>query len=488
MKQPNANTNTLVVGMTRGRRATEAAAATTTRRVHSRGLMSPLPLLWLTAAVLLLRIPSHGGFVSAHPPPPQANDIFGTVYGCSSALIEMDDNQDGMIKKGEYLDFVNLLADFLCLPPRPIMDLEIQTVFFSIACLCQEREGFGMDCCFGNDAAIYTKGAADAVTRTEDEDSYLRAACLLTQAILGPQQCALEPRTLSPGAVTVDIARLRSTTGDDGLSDTALAWIIAGAILLALLCCVLLFCACIRKKDEEEEEEEIIVKEELLVEEVKSIPADEEPSVSPTPIDTEEEVPSVPPPGHVQYEPKSPPPAAPVIVPAPILRSVPPADEDSVEENENTGRKTGATIDDDEDEEYGRKFGGQGELPQPSEPEGVRLRHIEVEKGTPDEYEYPEREFSEYKLTREDSGQILPHEEIDSGVHIPTRPVKPPVVFNHPKYQRPEKPEPEPFDARKMRRQMALGDGEVWDALAAHEEQREGSKSSHGCMLYVLLF
>ena len=79
--------------------------------------MRSLPLLWTTAVLLLLRIPNSGvGFVTAHPPPPQANDIFGTVNGCASALIEMDDNQDGIVKRGEYLDFVNLLADFLCIP------------------------------------------------------------------------------------------------------------------------------------------------------------------------------------------------------------------------------------------------------------------------------------------------------------------------------------------------------------------------------------
>lgn len=396
----------------------------------------------------------------------------------------MDDNQDGRISKGEYLDFVNLLADFLCVPPRPIVDLEIQTVFFSISCLCQEREGFDVECCFGSDAAIFNKGAADAITRTEDEDSYLRAACLLTQAILGPQQCKIVPRTLSPGAVTVAIARLRNANTDDGLSDEATGWIIAGAVLLALLCCILVFCACTRRKNEEEEEmEETIIKDETF----KSMPLpilepldveEVSPNPSPVPMDTyEEEAPAGFPPGHKSYEPKE---LAPAFTPvmAPILRSMPPADEESVEENDNVGRKSGGDLDDDEDDEYKRKFGGQGMLPQTPEPEGVRLRHIEVEKGSPDEYEYPEREFSEHKFKREDSGQLLPHEEIDSGVHNPQRPVKPPVVFNHPKYNRPVAPEPEPYDPRKFRNQLAMGDGEVWGALATYEDKRKKSKEN----------
>ena len=160
-----------------------------------------------------------------------------------------------------------------------------------------------------------------------------------------------------------------------------------------------------------------------------------------------------------------------------ILRSLPAADEESVEEKENTGRKSGATMDDEEEEDHGRRFGGQGMLPLPPAPEGVRLRHVELESDSEEEIIYPEREFHEEKFKREDSGQILPHEEIDSGVNIPTRPVKPAVVFNHPKYQRPVKKEPEPYDPRKMRKQLGYGDGEVWEALAAYEEQREPSKS-----------
>ena len=433
----------------------------------------PLPLLWMTAAVLLLRIPNNGvGLVTAVPPPPQANDIFGTVNGCASALVEMDDNQDGIIKRGEYLDFVNLLADFLCIPRRPILDLEIQTVFYSISCLCQEREGFGPECCFGSDAGIFTKGAADAITRTEDEDSYLRAACLLTQSILGPQQCSLDPRTLSPGAISVAVDRLRAVAGsEDGLSDTALGFIIAGALLLALLCCVLLFCACIKR--EEEEEEEIIIKEEIIIENAKVV---EEPDAipAPGPLYNDEEAPSIPPSQHTSREPKN---LAPVAMGGAILRSVPAADDESVEEKENTGRKSGATMDDDEEEDHGRRFGGQGMLPLPPAPEGVRLRHVERESDSEEEFIYPEREFHEEKFKREDSGQILPHEEIDSGVNIPTRPVAPAVVFNHPKYQRPVKKEPEPYDPRKMRKQLGYGDGEVWAALAVHEEQRKPSKS-----------
>jgi len=499
-----------------------------------------------TVALVLLRITQGAG---AHPPPPQANDIFGTVNGCASALIEMDDNQDGMIKKGEYLDFVNLLADFLCVPPRPIMDLEIQTVFFSIACLCQEREGFGLECCFGDDAAIFTKGADNGFARTEDEDSYLRAACLLTQAILGPQQCTYAPRTISPAAVAMQISKLNNrSTEEEGLSEAEIIGIIVGAILLALLCCLLLCCAFKKKKEEEEEEEEI-VKEETMELAANVVPIDEEanlpappsessyeeeamavpppspPPTPPPPTPTPSPPPTPPPPTPTPSPPPSPsppptpePPApapapAPVILPPIVLlkpgrapapepmpipsrgpgtpgwnaSAAPPVlgalvvqpaakAEDSDEDSDNIGKKSGATNDDDSEDEHNRKFAGEGMLPNPGFPEGIVLRHVEVEKEGPGEYEYPERELIEaQKLKREDSVQKFEPYVPDSGVNIPERPTKAPVTYN-PSWVKSQKVEKEPFDPRKMRQQLGLGDGEVWGALKAQEGQREKSK------------
>jgi len=428
-----------------------------------------------TTATLLLSL----GVVpqtTAIPPPPQKNDIFGTVNGCTSALIEMDDNQDGRLSRGEYLDFVNLLADFLCLPERPILDLEIQTVFYSIACLCQEREGFDSSCCFGGDAGIYTKGAADAVTRTEEDASYLRAACLLTQAILGPQQCEISPQTLSPGAVTIDISRFRAVPGTEGLSDEEQVWLWLGLLLALLLCCVLVCCQCRPRKDEEEEEIITKVDTKVIVEELPVLV--EEAPPSPGPVEPYEVAYSVPPP-QTSFEPKEFPSAgAPAILPVPTpFVAPPPPPDDSSEESDNIGRKLGVDIDDDEEGSFSRKFKGQGMLPMLPVPAGIRLRHVEVEKEEPSEIEYPEREFYEYKeIPDEDSVQEFEPYIPDCGVHDPKRPVKPPVVFNPPKYVRPVKKEPELFDPRKMRKQMGYGDGEVWDALVAHEEEREQSK------------
>jgi uncharacterized Zn finger protein (UPF0148 family) len=452
----------------------------------------PAILLGISAICLLQ------GPVMAHPPPPQANDIFGTVNGCASALVEMDTNQDGMVKKDEYFNFVNLLADFLCVPPRPKLDLEIQTVFFSIACLCQEREGFEYECCFGTGAAIFTEGAADAITRTEDQDSYLRAACLLTQSILGPQQCTAAPATLAPEAI-VTIRRVAPfSKSGGGLSDQAMWAIIIGSILLALLCCLLLCCVCGKKKKEDEEEEEEV--EEVIiqpedVEEGEIEPKDKEVDV--------DEVRKIEPPVFESNSVPAPAPApTPVILPMPVI---PAADEEDSEASSNVGRKIGMTGDDDSDEENNRKFGGEGLLPGDPAPDGIVLRHVEVEKEGPPEYEYPEREIIEQKLKREDSGQILepyvpdggvydPQRDMnfkgytpDGGVYDPQRPTKAPVVFSAPKYQRPKKPKKDPYDARKQRKALAMGDGEVWESLAAHEEAKEKSKFVHCRALLVFV-
>jgi hypothetical protein len=442
---------------------------------------------FLLLTTFLLRI------ADARPPPPQANDVFGTVFGCASGLIEMDDNGDGMVKRNEYLDFVNLIAAFLCIPPRPALDLELQTVFFSIACLCQEREGFSEDCCYGTDAAIFTDGAADAITRTEDQDAYLRAACLLTQAVLGPQQCTYAPRTIAPDAATLIISRSAPTEEDDGLSDAALWGIIFGIIALLLLCCLLLFCCCCKKKEEEEEEtkeevEAVPLEEDDLEKAEKSASVPPPPPVIPVPlipaeddVEETEKSASVPPVPTVIPTPPAPAPAPhPVIIPAPILRSVPPPKEEEVEEADEFKSRKKEEASGEEEEDGGRRFGGEGYVPTAGELQGIRLRHVEKEKPLEGEYEYPQREIEEHKLKREDSGQILDHYEPDGGVFIPERAKKAPVVMNLPKYER-KKVVKESVDRRKARRQLGMGDGEVWDALAAHDE-RERNQSKLNCV------
>ena len=95
-----------------------------------------------------------------------------SLSGCANALLSNDLDGDGMIKRNEYLGFVNEIAELMCVPPRPVLDLELQTVFLSIACLCEDIEGMGGECCFGSDAGIYSEGAEDPdARRTQEEES-----------------------------------------------------------------------------------------------------------------------------------------------------------------------------------------------------------------------------------------------------------------------------------------------------------------------------
>jgi len=407
------------------------------------------------------------GFEDQVPPLPQPNDVTGTVNGCVNAILDNDGNGDGAIRRGEYLEFVNNVADLLCLPPRPILDLELQTVFVSIACLCQEREGNDISCCFDENAGLFLEGAADPATRTQDESSYLRAACLLTQAVLGPEQCKLTVATLDPGAGVISFPSVPviavPPSGDDGSGD--LLWLLL-LLLIPLIFCIC--CCCYRKDKQAQVEYEVTVTEQKIVEGPDS----------PQPEGVEQAM-SIPPPIPVPFNagdeleeggggPRPGEPMPPVVgAPGMGERG---ADEEA---GDDIGRKMGANPNDDEDDELHRRFGGQGELPNPPAPEGVRLRHVEREPGEETEMQYPERNINEFKYKREDSGQILPHEEIDSGVHIPTRPPREPVIMPNPNYQRQPKPEPVYIDPRKARLQMALGDGEVWDALNDWEEEEE---------------
>lgn len=414
------------------------------------------------------------GFEDQIPPPPQPNDISGTVNGCANAIMDHDDNGDGAIRRGGYLDFVNNVADLLCLPPRPILDLELQTIFVSIACLCQEREGNDITCCFGAEAGIYQDGAAALPTRTEDEASYLRAACLLTQAVIGPEQCDVQVATVNPGAVVISFPSnpivIIPPPADTGNNE--LLWLLL-LLLIPFICCVC--CCCYRKDKEDQEEYEITVTEQKIVEGPEG-PVDDA-GIPPQPEDVEQAM-LLPPPAPVPFnagdefdeDGNAPKPGQPMPpMGAPGIGE----NENDEEDDENIGRKLGANPDDDEDEEGRRRFGGQGELPNPPAPEGVRLRHVEREPGTEVEYEYPERQINEHKFKREDSGQILPHEEIDSGVYDPQRAPRQPVIMPNPNYQRAAIPEPVYIDPRKERMQMRLGDGEVWDTLNNWEEEEE---------------
>lgn len=432
------------------------------------------------------------GFDDQVPPLPQPNDVSGTVNGCSDAILAHDTNGDGVIRRDEYLSFVNNVADLLCLPPRPILDLELQTVFVSIACLCQQREGNDETCCFGNDAGMFQEGAASVVGRTEDQQSYLRAACLLTQAVLGPEQCVVPTATLGPAA-GIPIGMLPPFVPPPSEPNNLL-WLLL--LLLLLLCCIC--CCCYRRDKNEEEQYEITVEEQKIIEGPDDPPTDRgigpmepdpEQALSSPPEDPLKDGPPAPFPGPpLDNDPEDPPfsagdefdeggdaPRPGPDMPPPMAAGAPGMGEAETDEEdeENIGRKMGANPDDDEEEDGYRKFGGQGMLPNKPPPEGIVLRHIERETQEPGEMEYPEREINEFKYKRTDSGQILDHYVPDGGVYDPQRPPRKPVEMPKPKYERKKKPEPVYIDPRKERTQMGLGDGEVWNALAGWEEQME---------------
>jgi hypothetical protein len=142
------------------------------------------------------------------PRPPQPNDIPGTVNGCANAILVSDEDGNGIVTGDEYLDLANTIAGLLCLPPIVEETLEIQTVFISSICLCEEIESFGSGCCFGENAGIFVGGAADPTSRTEDQDTYLRSVCLFAQSVFGPSQCDEEflwMDGLSEDEVTVEV-------------------------------------------------------------------------------------------------------------------------------------------------------------------------------------------------------------------------------------------------------------------------------------------
>jgi hypothetical protein len=426
------------------------------------------------------------GFADQVPPPPQPNDITGTVNGCANAILEHDLNGDGAIRRDEFLSYVNNVADLLCIPPRPNLDLELQTVFVSVACLCQELPGNDISCCFEDNAGLYLSGALDTVGRSAQEESYLRASCLLTQAVLGPEQCELPTTTLAPGAI-LPAGPIYGFLPPPAVpaEPNNLLWLLL-LLLLPLICCIC--CCCYRRDKEVEEEYEVVVKEETIVRGPDEAIADR--SIPPQPMEPDLEqalsVPNDAPPAPMALLPREPQepfsagdedddggnaprPGPPLAAGAPGIAEA----EDDEEDEENIGRKLGAKPDDDDEDDGGRRFGGQGMLPLPPGREGVVLRHVEKETTAPGEYEYPERNISEFKYKREDSGQILDHYVPDGGVYDPQRPPRDPVIMPTPKYQRKPKPEPLYIDPRKERKQMGLGDGEVWEALNNWEEEQE---------------
>lgn len=495
-----------------------------TRRIFFQGLSSSSSIIVVLLSLLVVLELASADFATLEPPLAQPNDIFGTVNGCANAVLAHDNNNDGIIERSEFLDYVNNVADQLCLPPRPALDLELNTLFVTIACLCTEREEFTSPaCCIGPNAKFYTDGAADPLPiRTEEQDNYLRQACLMTQAVLGDEQCVYDPSTLAPGAIGQVFIAVPPVAPlpPEGPNP---AWYLL--LLLLCFCCIWINCCCRRDKEIEEQWETVVTEEtivkgpdgEIIEEEPPVEPDVEAPAPPPPPVvvppppppPPEEPEPEPKPPTPTPTPPPTPPPPPPlppppeepepfdagdefdeegdqprpgppeeppeeppmVDEPPPPVPVVPqPPEEEPEDESEGKAKDPGS---DDEDSQAGRKFRGEGLLPEPPEPEGVVLRPVVIVPPEPAEYEYPERELIEPpKEKDEDSVQEFEPYIPDGGVYDPKRPVKPPVEFN-PSWQREEKPEPVYIDPRKQRIQMKLGDGDVWEHLDDWEEEEE---------------
>jgi len=412
------------------------------------------------------------------PPVPQPNDVYGTVYGCAQGLLNDDINGDGTVRMDEYLQFVNDIGALLCYSPKSELDFSLRTNFVSISCLCIEREGFGPNCCIESNAAIYTEGAADPADRTEDEDTYLRAACLLTEAMWGPSQCVPEEPTLDdPVAGFVGQTRVE----DKGLTDRAKQLIALLVLMLLLLCCLCCICCCCgRRKDSKGDETwEKTVTEEIYVygPDGNEIPRENFPKDGDR--DDVERALLIPDPISDPYEEEEvmePPQQDPVSQVESRNMAVPQTDDISDNEPSSPKRRkiASSSVKDEDDEDKNRGLRGEGGLPDDKDKDGMNLRPVEVLPGAPPgDYDYPARQIYENKDKDDDSAQELEHYVPDGGVNIPERPEKEPIEMPKPTWERLKKKVPSPIDLRKRRRQMGLGDGEVWDALEDYDEEEQ---------------
>jgi len=439
--------------------------------------------------------------------------------GCFSDLATADRNGDGVVRKNEYLDFIQTYGKRIC-HTTDRLSLEQVSAFTSLACLCQGYEGFGQDCCLGDNARIFTNGALNP-DRTQDELRNLVAVCRVTDGVIyQPRGCPpkVDKPEVAPPPIIVPLDPGAAAAADGGgLSKGAIAGIVIGAIaaLLLLLCCCC-FAGKRRKARQLEEEEIAKTVEERPEQALEQAPGDIEKAVV-----EEETVPGM----------------MDAAVMAPVIGSgvpvVPPPkeEEEDLEAGQGTkepkeedeeevqgGQGAGGDVSDEEEIQGGQGTSGNdsdeedmvkgrgsanippeeedaskrprysGELPpEDTDHEKIKLRPPpEKEPEEDPEWDQPGRLIEEPKEKVEDEAQVLEPYVPDGGVHIPVRPQKEPLDWKN-NWERGEVEDPDENDDRKHRIQAGLGEGEVWDKLGEKEEETgEGTGGDNGAFDWVV--
>ncbi|GAX13299.1 hypothetical protein FisN_17Hh240 [Fistulifera solaris] len=372
----------------------------------------------------------------------QEPDRFIDFPGCFADLITADVDGDGLIKKDEYLGFIQEYSKRKCIE-NPALTLQQRIAFNLISCGCRAEQGAPVECCLGENAQIRTAGAIDP-DRTAEQQNYLTSACRVTDETLPPFNCPpiddeREEAPVPPLPILFTIPPPKQD--DDGFPKEALWALIAAALLLLLCCC----CACgyrrkiARELEEEEEKEngfEPDPEQPLAASQLRSMPpgVDEENPISPVMVA-----------GAI-----------------PLTRGV---EDESEYDEDGRKRRGGGPIGDEYDEE-GRKRYGAGRIPPPEHLQpGFKLRPVPPKDPEEDpDWDHPGRVIDYPKEKDDMSAQELERYVPEGGVFIPERPGKDPVEFN-PQWERGQKPEEDDRDGRKHRLQSGLGSGEIWDRL-----------------------
>lgn len=364
----------------------------------------------------------------------EAPNRFIDFPGCFVDLVAADVNGDGLIKKDEYLGFIQEYSKRKCIE-NPTLTLQQRVAFNLISCGCRAEQGSPVDCCLGENAQIRTDGAINP-DRTAAQQNYLTSACRITDETLPPFNCPPrdDTRATAPLPPLPPLFSVASPIQDDGrgFPKEALWAIIAAALLLLLCCC----CACGYKKKTPRE----------VVEEEDGYGADPEQPLAAAQLK------SLPP-----EEGRN----GPLVAAAAIPRG------DGEDEYDEDGRKRrgGGPLGDEYDDE-GRKRYGAGRLSPPEHLQpGFKLRPVPPKESEEDpDWDHPGRVLDYPRDQEEMSAQELERYVPDGGVYIPERPGKNPVEYN-PQWERGQKPEDDDMDGRKHRLQSGLGPGEIWDRL-----------------------
>lgn len=397
--------------------------------------------------------------------------------GCFKDMIAADANGDGVIKRNEYLFFIQQYGIRIC-HNTDTLTLEQNAAFNTIACGCNSIEGGAADCCLGSNAQIKTHADAviDPTLRTPEILFDMIRTCRITDSVIyEPRGC--DPQVIPPddpppfGALVPGPVTAAAPPASSGLTDGQLAGIIVGAILgfLLLLCCCC--CCVVRRRKQEEEEEDELQKTAVVAETAE----DGRPEQSPEP--TAEDGGSV--------DPRD---ALAALGPAAVAAAMAPTDGESDEEEEEGARGTGMMDDEEEEEEItkGRgsamippedeesgypRWGGPQYPPEDPERDGIRLNPIDPEDPEEDpDWDQPGRQIDFPKDKDEMSAGEVEHYEPDGGVYDPQRDPKEPLNWRN-KWERPEQEDPDEYDNRKHRIQAGLGEGEVWNKLGEDETE-----------------